>query len=37
MESLSSRNYTRRPVCSVLNKGFSGVKDEGWLDEVFVE
>ena len=34
---LSCRNYKMGPARSVPYKGFSGVKDEGWLDEICVE
>ena len=34
---LSCKNYKMGPARSVPYKGFSGVKDEGWLDEICVE
>lgn len=34
---LTCKHYKMGPARSVLYKGFSGVKDEGWLDEICVQ
>lgn len=34
---LACKHYKMGPTRSVPYKGFSGVKDEGWLDEICVQ